>query len=107
MESKVRGVLEKVLPADAADTLMMLWRLDDGPAALDGIDLSAALTGSNNTQSRDELLLEADPHASPLDGKDWGGDQHATPYYALRSGRWKLIIGDPGQPGEVATVVGF
>ena len=25
-----------------------------------------------------------------------GGDQHATPYYALRHGRWKLLIGDPG-----------
>ena len=28
-----------------------------------------------------------------------GGDQHATPYYALRWRSFKLIIGDPGDDG--------
>ena len=46
------------------------------------------------------LLLECDPYASPWSnrppGDVCGGDQHATPYYALRQGRWKLLIGDPG-----------
>ena len=74
---------------------------------------------------RTEALLEADPHSLPLQkecGADapaptpslsparirlhplaaparYCGDQHGqgpgTPYYALRSGRWKLLLGDP------------
>ena len=77
---------------------------------LDGVDQSHALTTATSNGSpappatppaRDVVLLEADPHASPLDGPTWGGDQHHTPYYAVRKNGHKLILGDPGQPGIV------
>ena len=29
------------------------------------------------------------------------GDQHATPYYALRRQKWKLLLGDPGADDNV------
>lgn len=49
---------------------------------------------------RDTVLLEADPLASPFSNRPpefvCDGDQHATPYYAIRQRQWKLIIGDPG-----------
>lgn len=32
-------------------------------------------------------------------GLSFPGDQHATPYYAIRDNRYKLMLGDPGQPG--------
>ena len=55
--------------------------------------------GARQNASR-ALLLECDPYASPWSNRPpgfvCGGDQHATPYYALRQGRWKLLIGDPG-----------
>mmetsp|Transcript_13896 Transcript_13896/g.40982 ORF Transcript_13896/g.40982 Transcript_13896/m.40982 type:complete len:185 (+) Transcript_13896:423-977(+) len=66
---------------------------------LDGVSqwpmLSRGLAGARQT-----VLLEADPLASPYSNRPPGfvcsGDQHATPYYALRQGRWKLLLGDPG-----------
>ena len=49
---------------------------------------------------RHTALLEADPLSSPLSNRPpdfvCSGDMHATPYYALRAGKWKLILGDPG-----------
>ena len=37
------------------------------------------------------------PNPSPYPhGTRTLGDQHATPYYALRQWRWKLLLGDPG-----------
>ena len=66
---------------------------------LDGVSqwpmLSRGAAGARQT-----VLLEADPLASPYSNRPPGfvcsGDQHATPYYALRQGRWKLLLGDPG-----------
>jgi hypothetical protein len=48
---------------------------------------------------RETLLLECDPYSWPAAGPDWGGDQHSTPYYAVRHRQYKLLIGDPGQMG--------
>ncbi len=50
---------------------------------------------------RDTILLEADPYAAPHfpapgGGDGCAGDEHATPYYGLRQGKFKLIVGDPG-----------
>ena len=50
---------------------------------------------------RDTILLEADPYAAPHfpapgGGDGCAGDEHATPYYGLRQGKFKLMIGDPG-----------
>ena len=77
-------------PAHAVDwlpTLLAIARVRGGGGFdLDGISLRDALTGGGGDDER-EIVLEADPHAYPLDGGGWGGDQHATPYYALRRGR--------------------
>jgi arylsulfatase A-like enzyme len=69
------------------------------PPAVDGVDLRPLLTSTTAQSVRTHLLIEADPYASPLDGPNWTGDQHATPYYSVRTQRFKLILGDPGQPG--------
>lgn len=66
---------------------------------LDGLSQWAALS-QGAPGPRRTVLLEADPFASPYSNRPPGfvcsGDEHATPYYALREGRWKLILGDPG-----------
>ena len=53
-----------------------------------------------NQNTNRTVLLECDPFSSPYSNRPpgfvCGGDQHATPYYALRQGRWKLLLGDPG-----------
>ena len=69
------------------------------PPSVDGIDLRPLLTSMTAQSTRAHVLIEADPFAAPLDGPNWSGDQHATPYYAVRTQRFKLILGDPGQPG--------
>ena len=74
---------------------------DGGGLPLDGVSLLPALRDARAPAARAEVLLEADPYAFPLSGRTWGGDEHATPYYALRLGRHKLILGDPGIPGIV------
>lgn len=55
-------------------------------------------------------LLEADPFSSPLSNQPprfvCSGDEHATPYYAVRQGRWKLLIGDPGADDNVHPSIG-
>ena len=97
-------------PAHAVDwlpTLLAFAGVDGGGGfALDGISLRDALTGGGGDDER-EIVLEVDPHAYPLDGGGWGGDQHATPYYALRRrwwsrrrltaghSRWVLCTGPP------------
>lgn len=66
---------------------------------LDGVDLGPALRGETNGRpARDDVLLEADPYAYPYT-PGFNGDQHSTPYYAIRTAKYKLMIGDPGQPG--------
>ena len=74
-------------------------RPTSAPLPLDGISMLPALRSGAAPAARGEVLLEADPYAFPLSGRTWGGDEHATPYYAIRRGRYKLIIGDPGIPG--------
>lgn len=77
--------------------------------ALDGISqwgmLSAGEGGVRYT-----VLLEADPLSSPLSNRPpdfiCSGDEHATPYYALRQDRWKLILGDPGADDNVHPSIG-
>lgn len=74
----------------------------DAAFPLDGIDLRPALTGTATAPLRDTLLLESDPYSfepKRRGDESFGGDMHATPYYAVRHQDWKLIIGDPGQPG--------
>ena len=69
---------------------------------LDGVDLKPALTKADEVPAaRDTVLLEADPYAFPWSGRNFQGDQHATPFYAIRDAQYKLMIGDPGQPGIV------
>ena len=67
----------------------------------DGVELDGVnqwgMISLGHPSAREVALLEADPHSYPSDGPDWGGDQHSTPYYALRKGDYKLILGDPGQ----------
>ena len=67
--------------------------------ALDGVSQWAVLA-SGAPAVRDEVLLEADPYAYPQFGAPGEagctGDEHATPYYGLRSQQWKLMLGDPG-----------
>ncbi len=97
-----------------------------GPSPpLDGVSQWAVIA-RGAPPARDTALLEADPYASPFSNRPPGfvcyGDQHATPYYALpaararsgmklrpppsplryyalRRGRWKLLLGDPGDDG--------
>ena len=68
---------------------------------LDGISQWRMLSDGTGPQAREEVLLEADPFADPIDnhpsvGFQCGGDEHATRYYGMRSRQWKLMIGDPG-----------
>ena len=67
--------------------------------ALDCVSQWAVLA-SGAPAVRDEVLLEADPYAYPQFGAPGEagctGDEHATPYYGLRSQQWKLMLGDPG-----------
>ena len=68
---------------------------------LDGVSQWPLLSTGAGPAPRDAVLLEADPFALPIDnhpadGFSCVGDQHATRYYGLRSGQWKLMIGDPG-----------
>jgi len=65
---------------------------------LDGVSQWATIA-AGAPAARTEVLLEADPYASPhfdAPGGGCSGDEHATPFYGLRSGRWKLVLGDPG-----------
>ena len=65
---------------------------------LDGVSQWATIA-AGAPAARTEALLEADPYASPhfdAPGGGCSGDEHATPYYGIRSGRWKLVLGDPG-----------
>jgi arylsulfatase A-like enzyme len=67
---------------------------------LDGVSQWALLSMGVGPAPRDTVLLEADPFASPVDNHpplfQCTGDEHATRYYGLRSGQWKLMLGDPG-----------
>ena len=99
--------------------------------ALDGVSHWAMLSGATKTRdttrdttrdaTRDAtraltsgtskaILLECDPYASPWSNRPpsfvCGGDQHATPYYALRQGRWKLLLGDPGADDNLHPSIG-
>ncbi|EOD26231.1 hypothetical protein EMIHUDRAFT_457393 [Emiliania huxleyi CCMP1516] len=83
----------------------------DAGSELDGVSQWPMLS-RGGAGARQTVLLEADPLASPYSNRPPGfvcsgdqhatrhphthGDQHATPYYALRQGRWKLLLGDPG-----------
>lgn len=72
--------------------------------ALDGVNQWPMLSEGAPAQ-RDTILLEADPLASPWSNDPpyfvCHGDQHSTPYYALRYREWKLLIGDPGADDNV------
>jgi arylsulfatase A-like enzyme len=76
---------------------------------LDGVSQWPMLS-RGETGSRDTVLLECDPLASPFSNRPPGfvcsGDEHATPYYALRQNNWKLIIGDPGMDDRVHPSIG-
>ena len=67
---------------------------------LDGVSQWGVLS-SGAPAVRDTILREADPYAAPHfpapgDGNGCAGDDHATPYYGLRQGKFKLLLGDPG-----------
>ena len=104
----VLPTLVGALGGDAA-ALARAARRGFAAGPLDGVDqwpmLSRGAPGA-----RDTVLLEADPLSSPYSNKPPGfvcsGDQHATPYYALRQGRWKLLIGDPGADDNVHASIG-
>lgn len=89
---------------DVLPTLIAALGGDASAHASHGFDLDGvnqwSVLARGAPAVRHTVLLEADPLASPWSNKPPGfvcsGDEHATPYYALRQDEWKLLLGDPG-----------
>lgn len=118
--SSRRGAIEAGLmhTTDVLPTLLAALGLDAfkragelGVESLDGFDQWPLISQGTTPAPREEVLLECDPFADPWSNRPpdfvCNGDQHATPYYALRRGQWKLILGDPGDDGGAGSLQGI
>ena len=88
-------------PGFALDGVSHWPMLSQGKVHLQGeVEIKGGVHATARQDTNRTVLLECDPYASPYSNRPpdfvCGGDEHATPYYALRQGRWKLLLGDPG-----------
>ncbi|KAL1504270.1 hypothetical protein AB1Y20_010679 [Prymnesium parvum] len=106
-----RGIMHTV---DVLPTLIAALGGDAAALAAPGFELDGVnqwpMLSRGAAGRRDTVLLEADPLASPWSNRApdmiCSGDEHATPYYALRQHRWKLLLGDPGADDNVHPSIG-
>lgn len=94
--------LPTILGALGADVSAVIAAADTRGFPLDGVNqwplISSPDHAARGTSLRPHVLLELDLYSSR--DPNFGGDQHGgrgqSPYAALREGKWKLLLGNPG-----------
>lgn len=96
------------IPAGSEDTTSVMSAIDVSPTIcrfagipvedeLDGLDRSDVLVGKGSRRAKPVFWQYGDPHAILKGGKP----EHQSPTFAMRDGRWKVLINPDGSEAQL------